>query len=333
MSYITFVVNNPSKNQQKLKGMTSLYRAIQTLGWAPKQYVLLVATLLLLAAAPVLLAIQDHNFEIDEHASAGTVVGAISPATDGEGDPLDFLILDGNTDGTFALGAETGILTVANAAALDYEINPLYTLTVQVTADKGEPTEEVTEITVTVALNDLVEAPTASTGAATDVLENAATLHGTAQSNGAATTVAFQWSQSPSMSSVDPATLPGAKTLSAGAPATNLSYDISELSAGTIYYYRLVAKNSAGTTYGETKSFTTHTIPNVVSILRNGSSPTKASSLVFVVTFSEAVSGVDAGDFVLGKNGTITGSISAVEVVSVEEYHVTVSGITGNGFM
>lgn len=312
--------------------MTSLYRIIQqTLQWVPKRYALIVATLLTIAAAPVLLSIQDHQFSINENAQAGTTVGTIVPATDSDGNPLDFLILSGNTNGAFALGASTGVLSVANTAALNYEVTPSYILYVRATARKGTDSEEFTDIKVAVQVNDVAELATVSTAAPTALSESAATLNGAAQSNGAATTVAFQWSLSPTLGAVDPATLAGAQTLAADAGSTVIAYSITGLAAGSTYHYRLVAKNSVGTTYSETKTLTTYTIPNVTSIQVVGTSPTNATTLQYKVVFSEAVTGVDAADFRLSKNGTVTGSISSLEALSATEYLVNINGAGGDG--
>src|SRR6185295_14905990 len=54
------------------------------------------------------------------------------------------------------------------------------------------------------------------------------------------------------------------------------------------------------------------TVPTVSSINRAGSSPINASSVEFTVTFSESVSGVDAGDFSLATSGVSGASISSV---------------------
>ena len=73
--------------------------------------------------------------------------------------------------------------------------------------------------------------------------------------------------------------------------------------------------------------------PYVESI--NRTSPagpvTNASSVSYTVTFSEAVTGVDATDFQLALGGTATGTVSQVTPVSGSVYTVTVSGVTGNG--
>jgi hypothetical protein len=73
-----------------------------------------------------------------------------------------------------------------------------------------------------------------------------------------------------------------------------------------------------------------HTPPAVVSILPNDANPTKATSVVFNVAFSETVTGVGLSDFALAKTGTATGSIASV-TGSGTYYTVTVTGVSGSG--
>ncbi|HEY0962524.1 MAG TPA: hypothetical protein VGE69_09215, partial [Pseudomonadales bacterium] len=61
------------------------------------------------------------------------------------------------------------------------------------------------------------------------------------------------------------------------------------------------------------------------------SSSTNATSVVYRVTFSEAVTGVDVTDFSLTKTGTADGSIASVSAVSGAIYDVTVNSISGAG--
>jgi hypothetical protein len=71
--------------------------------------------------------------------------------------------------------------------------------------------------------------------------------------------------------------------------------------------------------------------PVVVSSLRTDSNPTTADSVHFTVTFSESVSGVDAGDFML----TTTGSLSGASITSLSgsgtAYTITIATGSGNG--
>ena len=58
---------------------------------------------------------------------------------------------------------------------------------------------------------------------------------------------------------------------------------------------------------------------------------TNATTVSFTVTFSEAVTGVNTGDFALSLTGTMAAAVSQVQAVSPAVYTIVVSGITGNG--
>jgi hypothetical protein len=93
------------------------------------------------------------------------------------------------------------------------------------------------------------------------------------------------------------------------------------------------------TTNGGTTAYSSNTAtasisiddaPEVSSIARaSPSSPTNASSVVFTVTFSESVDGIDASDFT--PSGAPTGSISSVSSSSGASIDVTVDSVSGDG--
>lgn len=66
--------------------------------------------------------------------------------------------------------------------------------------------------------------------------------------------------------------------------------------------------------------------PSVVSIVRVGASPTAASQVLYTVTFSESVSGVDKGDFNLTPSG-----LSGVSILAVSGQDVTRTVTVGTG--
>jgi RsaA N-terminal domain/Peptidase M10 serralysin C terminal/Bacterial Ig-like domain len=70
--------------------------------------------------------------------------------------------------------------------------------------------------------------------------------------------------------------------------------------------------------------------PAAQSIARVGAAVTKAATQAFTVTFSEAVTGVDANDFVLTTTGTASGAITGV-TGSGTTYTVSVDSVTGDG--
>ena len=97
--------------------------------------------------------IADQGFSIDENSADGTSVGTVAATDPDAGDTLTYAITAGNTDDAFAINAATGEITVNSTAALDFETNPTFALTVSVT-DAGLLSDTAT---VTIDLNDLVD--------------------------------------------------------------------------------------------------------------------------------------------------------------------------------
>ncbi|MBX4215388.1 DUF11 domain-containing protein [Candidatus Parcubacteria bacterium] len=93
-------------------------------------------------------------------------------------------------------------------------------------------------------------APTVTTNSANVLGQNAATLSGTVNGNGQATTAWFEWGTSPSFGNTT-----SQQTFGTG--ISNTTFTVSSLSPNTTYYYRAVAQNASGTVQGATLSFTT----------------------------------------------------------------------------
>lgn len=87
--------------------------------------------------------------------------------------------------------------------------------------------------------------PTVATLAATAIAMTTATLNGTVNPNGLATTYHFEWGTSVSYGN-------NTSTISAGSGTASLpeSANITGLTAGTTYHFRIDATNSDGTSYG-----------------------------------------------------------------------------------
>jgi uncharacterized delta-60 repeat protein len=98
-------------------------------------------------------ALPAATFTLPENSPVGTVVGTVT-GSDVEGDALTYSIIGGNPSGAFAINPATGQITVANVAALDFERNPTFTLTVRV-ADAGGQTGQAQ---ITINLTDVPEA-------------------------------------------------------------------------------------------------------------------------------------------------------------------------------
>jgi hypothetical protein len=95
--------------------------------------------------------------------------------------------------------------------------------------------------------------PTVTTNAASSITYNSATLNGTVNPNGLSTSVYFQWGTTTSYGNAS-------SVADAGSGTTTTSWQnvlTGLLSPSTTYNFRFVAYNSAGTTYGSNRTFTT----------------------------------------------------------------------------
>jgi hypothetical protein len=105
--------------------------------------------------APV---IDDQSVSLTENSANGTTVATVPVSDPDTAQTHTFSFTGGNTGGAFAI-SNTGVITVAAVAAVNFEVNPVFTLTVQVT-DSGTPTLSDTA-TVMVNLLNVNEAPVA----------------------------------------------------------------------------------------------------------------------------------------------------------------------------
>lgn len=101
--------------------------------------------------------VGSSAFSIAENSINGSSVGTVTATDQDAGQSLTYSIESGNPDGAFAINAITGQIVVANSATLDFEVNPVFNLIVQVT-DNGSPSLYSTT-TVTITLGDVNEVP------------------------------------------------------------------------------------------------------------------------------------------------------------------------------
>jgi len=107
-----------------------------------------------------------------------------------------------------------------------------------------------------------ISAPTATTGPTSEVSATGGILSGTVSSNGALTTVTFQYGTTISYGSTAAA---GQSPLASDAAGSAVTASVSGLTCGTRYHYRITATNSAGTTDGDDATFTTTACPPPVN--------------------------------------------------------------------
>ncbi|WP_162243979.1 cadherin repeat domain-containing protein [Pseudorhodoferax sp. Leaf265] len=112
---------------------------------------------------------------VPENAANGTAVGITAHAIDPDGTASVAYSLTDNAGGRFAIDANTGVVTVANASLLDHESATSHQITVRATSSDGS----TSSATFTIALGDVNEAPLGAIAdvdpAANQVPENAAT--------------------------------------------------------------------------------------------------------------------------------------------------------------
>ncbi|HUU91041.1 MAG TPA: cadherin domain-containing protein, partial [Phycisphaerae bacterium] len=99
--------------------------------------------------------VNAQAFSVAENSALGTAVDVVVASDPDAGDSLTYAITAGNTGSAFAINGTTGQVTVNNVAALDFETNPTFALTVEVT-DTGALSDSAT---VTVNVTDVNEAP------------------------------------------------------------------------------------------------------------------------------------------------------------------------------
>jgi plastocyanin len=110
-------------------------------------------------------------------------------------------------------------------------------------------------------------APTATTGLAGAVGETEATLLGSVNPDGKATTYHFEYGKTEGYG-----TSTSEESAGEGSAAQVVSVPVGSLTAGTIYHYRLVAKNPAETVFGADRTFTTSSPPAAPSAATDAAS-------------------------------------------------------------
>ena len=104
--------------------------------------------------------VTPATFDLVENSPLGTLVGAVTYTDAEAGQAHTYSISAGNTSGAFTIDPISGVISVAKAAAVDFETTPTFTLTVTVT-DDGSPAEAGSAL-VTINLSGVNEAPLVS---------------------------------------------------------------------------------------------------------------------------------------------------------------------------
>jgi len=210
------------------------------------------------------------NFTV-QNVGSGTLSGSASVAA-------PFSIISGGSYNLTAGQSQSVTVRFSPAAAQFYSQNVTFT-------GGGGATRQVTGTGTSAGA-----APTVATGSATSVTSSSVTLNGTVNPNGLATTIFFQWGTTTSYGNQT-----GSQSVGSGTSLLGVSANLSGLSTGTTYHYRIVGSNSNGTNVGSDVSFTTSsggggTGPAQITIPTPGSTFSGAS-VTFAWTSSSAASG------------------------------------------
>jgi hypothetical protein len=175
------------------------------------------------------------------------------------------------------------------------------------------------------------QAPTAASGSATSVTTNSATLGGTVNPNGADTHYWFLYGTSSTLSG---ASQTSSQDLGSGTTASVISANISGLSAGTQYYWEVVAQNSAGTTNGTINSFTTTSAGQAPTVSTGGSASITSSGASVGGTVNPNGADTQAW-FQYATNSSLTGASTTTQQdlgsgTSNVAYNAPLSGLSAN---
>ncbi len=135
-------------------------------------------------------------------------------------------------------------------------LQPGTTYHYRITANSAEGTAVGTDATFKTSGTPPPPPPTVTTEGASGLGAHKATLEGKVNPNGLDTHYYFEYSPNTGLYEKDAPALPGSDAGSGSVPV-HVGVGVTELAPYTTYYYRLVASNSTGTSYGAEKEFTT----------------------------------------------------------------------------
>lgn len=169
-------------------------------------------------------------------------------------------------------------------------------------------------------------APTATTQAATGVGPNGATLNGTVNANGSATTVTFEYGPDTAYGQTRTAD----QNPLSGTTDTAVSVTLEELTPATTLHFRVVAVNVTGPTYGDDLSFTTAAAaPTAVTLAPSGVTATAATLNGTVNAQNSATTVTFEYGATIAYGTTVTAAESPVSGLLNTDVSAAISGLTG----
>jgi hypothetical protein len=124
--------------------------------------------------------------------------------------------------------------------------------------------------------------PSVTTGVATNLTSSGATLNGTVNDNGSATTISFDYGTTSVYGTNVAATTPSGGSIAAGTGTTAASVDVSSLTPNTTYHFRVNATANGTTVNGSDATFTTSKLTPVIT------TPPTASAITYGQTLADS---------------------------------------------
>jgi Bacterial Ig-like domain (group 1) len=219
-------------------------------------------------------------------ASAGSTISVSYTASDGSGSGLSEVDLYAQAPGQFGYGKVASDTTGGTSGSFSYTLSAgagpysFYTIaTDQAGNVQGAPSTPD-------ATTNAVSAPSASTAAPSSVSYNAATLNGSVNPNGLPTNVHFEYGLDTPYGTSTPVQSAGG-----GNTMLPMNANVSGLVPNTLYHFRVVATNSAGSTFGADQTFTTPAAPDNTAPVSTASSPTYNTTTSWTVSYTASDNG------------------------------------------
>ena len=192
--------------------------------------------------------------------------------------------------GTQSLGANSIYSNVSTSA---FNLSPNTTYYFRSVAQNSQGTSYGNILSFVTSISVLTLAPSITTYSATSIGSGSASLNSAVNPNNVSTTTWFEYGTSSSSLIYTTST----QSAGSGNSLISIIFGVSNLSANTTYYFRAVASNSYGTTYGGTLSFSTS------GTQTNSSAPSVTTNAATVITKNTA-----------NLNGTINPNGSSADV-------------------